>query len=397
MAYIAPTIGSAGLTLPTYEDIRDDLIESFKSIYGQDSYLEEDSPDYQWISAVASKVSDAFQLLQYVYNSRSPWTATGAALDSIVKLNGLTRKSASYSTCTVTVSGTPGAVIVNGVCKDTSGYLWDLPASVTIGSGGTVDCSAQCETIGAISALTGSITTINTPQSGWLSVTNADAAVVGQPIETDAQLRARQALSTRTASHTMLSGTVAAIAAVSGVTRYNVVENYTSAYDADGNPPHSVTCVVEGGTDDDVAEAIFYNRGIGCDMNGTTSTYVTDPDTGDSVEVKFTRPDYIPIYVECIINPFTGYTLATRTAIETALYNYLNDLQIGSDLTISGLYGAVMDVMEDITEPIFSITSMRAGIDPGALSTVDISVSFDEVVEATLSPDCISVTDGLSP
>ena len=43
MAYTAPFIDDAGLHVPSYIDIRDDLIEQFKQIYGQDIYLENDS------------------------------------------------------------------------------------------------------------------------------------------------------------------------------------------------------------------------------------------------------------------------------------------------------------------------------------------------------------------
>lgn len=93
-------------------------------------------------------------------------------------------------------------------------------------------------------------------------------------METDEQLRARQALSTRLASHTMLSGTIAGIAAVTNVTRYSVHENYTGFTDAQFCPEHSITCIVEGGTDDDVASAIFLNRGIGCDTYGGTQEVI---------------------------------------------------------------------------------------------------------------------------
>ena len=42
---------------------------------------------------------------------------------------------------------------------------------------------------GAVAALAGTITEINTPTRGWVSVTNPAAATVGTPAETDAELR----------------------------------------------------------------------------------------------------------------------------------------------------------------------------------------------------------------
>ncbi|XER15655.1 hypothetical protein SATMO3_59510 [Sporomusa aerivorans] len=83
MAYVAPYIDDSGLHIPTYNDIRDDLIADFKAIYGQDIYLDNDSQDYQMISAFALKTHDTMQLLQIVFNNRSPKTAVGSALDGI--------------------------------------------------------------------------------------------------------------------------------------------------------------------------------------------------------------------------------------------------------------------------------------------------------------------------
>ena len=49
MAYYSPYIDNTGIHVPTYEDIRDDLIASMKQIFGQDIYLADDSQDYQQI------------------------------------------------------------------------------------------------------------------------------------------------------------------------------------------------------------------------------------------------------------------------------------------------------------------------------------------------------------
>ena len=115
MSYTAPYIDAAGLHIPSYTDIRDDLVETFKSIYGQDIYLDNDSQDYQMISAFALKTYDTMQLLQIVYNNHSPKTAVGTGLDSLVKLNGIRRKEASYSTCVLTITGTVGTEIAAGI------------------------------------------------------------------------------------------------------------------------------------------------------------------------------------------------------------------------------------------------------------------------------------------
>ena len=72
MSYFKPYIDEKGIHIPRYTDIVEDLVENAKSIFGSDVYLENDSQDYEIISAQASKIYDAMELLQNIYENRSP-------------------------------------------------------------------------------------------------------------------------------------------------------------------------------------------------------------------------------------------------------------------------------------------------------------------------------------
>lgn len=379
MAYVAPYIDSTGLHLPAYNDIRDDLIAQFQSIYGSSVYLGTDSADYQFISVMSLRIYDVMQAIQLAYNSRSPVTSIGAALDSIVKLNGITRKSASYSVCQITVTGIAGTVITNGVVKDPSGNKWSLPSSVTIGAGGFITVTAICQVIGAVSALVGNLSGIDTPTAGWVSVTNASAAVAGQPIESDSQLRARQVLSVSLPSNTLLAGTIAAIAIVA--TRYNVLQNVTNAEDSNHLIGHSIWAVVEGGTDAQIAEAIFYNKGPGCGTNGTTTAAITDSLSNIIDNIKFSRPTLVPIYVSLTVQLLAGGTSATLVSIHDAVVAYLNSLQIGEMVTRSALFGAALSVMPNLSLPLFSVTIVTLALTATPTVTADLVLAFNEVAQ----------------
>ncbi len=380
MAYFVPYIDAAGLHIPTYTDIRDDLIGEARSIFGQDIYLDNDSMDYQWISTVALKISDTLQAVQLAYNNRSPVTAVGAGLDGVIKLNAMSRKAPSYSSCVVILTGDEGTVISGGIVRDASRFLWSLPNTVTIGSGGTVSVSAVCQTLGAITAMPGDISEIVTPTKGWISVTNAVAAVPGQPVETDAAVRARQSVSVALPSRTVLAGTTGGIASVPGVTRYRVYENDTNITDADGLPPHSVTAVVEGGADADIAQEIFMRKGIGAYTNGDVEVTIIDL-YGQPNIIRFYRPVYVPIFVTVTLKALPGYSPSTSSQVKTALVAYLNSLQIGDDLTISSLWGAALAIIPDLSVPIFSITALTAGKSLGTQGTTDIGTTFNEVTQ----------------
>jgi uncharacterized phage protein gp47/JayE len=381
MAYAQPTITAAGLTVPGLTDIQQFYLSGFQSIYGSTVYQQPDDKDYQLIVAFAMKVSDVMKAVQLAYNARSPLTAVGADLDSIIKLNGLVRGGATQSTCPLVLSGASGAVITNGIVNDPAGNAWALPPSVTIGPSGSATATATCSTPGPISAVAGTITLIATPTAGWVSVTNAVAATLGQLVETDSQLRARQALSVALPSMTMLQAVIAEIAATTGVTRYNVLENPTGAVDSFGNPAHSITAVVEGGANADIAQAIYSKRGIGVFTNGTTTVEVADQVNGTTIPISFDRPTYVPIYVSMSVHGLTGFTSTTVTAIQTAIVNYLNSLQIGEEVTYSAMYGAALSVMSDLSLPQFSIKSVAIGTAASPTGTSDIAINFNQVAQ----------------
>lgn len=386
MSYSPPAVSSAGLSVPTYTDILNYLIEQAQQIYGPGEYLGNDSALYQLLSVIALMEADAMQAAILSYNNRSPVSAIGAGLDGLLKLNGLARKSASYSTCAVALTGTPGAVIQNGIVGDVNGSKWDLPAELTIPGGGTLNVTAICEKVGAINANVGELSIIQTPTAGWISVTNAAAATPGQPVETDSQARARQAISTELPSISMLAGTIAAIAATPGVSRYSILENPTGSADSNGNPAHSITCVVEGGLDADIAMAIYQNRSIGCYTNGTTTVNVTDPNNANIImPMRFSRPVVVPIYVTLGAHPGAGYTSATTDAIKAAIAAYLNSLQIGQQVAISALNYVAMSVAGNIASPSFAIESLTAGTAPAPVGTSDIAIAFDHVSSGSIA------------
>lgn len=387
MAYFAPYVDDAGLHIPSYIDIRDDLLSRFRQIYGDDLYLENDSQDYQMISAFASKTYDTMLLLQIVYNNHSPKTAVGTALSSLVKLNGIARKPASYSTCVLTLTGTVGTVIAAGSVKDDSGNIWNLPANTTL-TGATTEVTAQCSTLGAVEAVPGTITKINTPQAGWISVTNVVPAVVGQPIELDEELRERQAISVALPSRNMLDGTKAAIKAISGVSRSHVYDNDTAVTDANGIPSHSICAVVEGGLEADIAEAIYLHKGPGGGTYGTT-TYNYINEDGVTTPIRFSRPVYHSIDVTITVRRGTGYTADLLTSIQEAVEAYLSSLSIGDDVYLTGLMTAITSVVENPKQPAFLLATLTVGETGSSQGTTDVAIPYDGVV----SVGTVSVTE----
>ncbi len=384
MAYFAPYIDATGIHIPAYTDIVDSLVSSAQSIFGSDIYLGIDSQDYQFISTFANMVNDSNLLLQSVYNARSPATAIGVGLDGVVAINGISRRAGTYSTATVTISGTAGTSITGGIIQDLNGNNWALPSPTIIGTSGTVSTLATCQAVGAIAANANTITIIATPTLGWASVTNPSPAVVGIQQETDSVLRSRQAISAAQSSQTILEGIQGAIAGVSGVTRFKAYNNDTGTADSNGVPAHSICCVVEGGNALSVATAIWEHKGPGCGTYGTSAINVTDS-YGVVTPINYDVASYEQIIVAITVKQLTGYSTDTTAAIEAAINSYINNLPIGATCYISGIWGAALTVNVNPSLPTFSVTSVQASVSGGTLGSTDIPVPFNEATQITTS------------
>ncbi|KEI87647.1 phage Mu protein gp47-like protein [Clostridium botulinum B2 267] len=382
MAYFAPYIDRTGLHMPTYIDVRDRLIEDARLIFGQDTYLGEDSQDYQWIATVSEKIYDAFQISQSVYNNRAPNTAIGTGLDSIVKINGIKRKKKDYSKCPVIISGIKNTTIKNGIVTDKGNIKWNLPYTVTIPESGQIEVMAVCQIPGPIVANPGDITEIYNPTFGWNGVYNEVNAELGVYVEEDPKLRKRQSQSTAQASSSLLEGTRGAVAQVNKVKRSRVYENDTNQIDELGLPAHSITAVVEGGKDEEIAEAIRIHKGIGCYTNGDVSIKIKGI---EGPPIRFFRPKYIDIEVTINIKPLSGYTTDTTESIKKNLQTYLNSMEIGANLSLSSLWGSALQAMPNLMDPMFSITGITAARVKEEQKPDDIELKFNEVCRGNIN------------
>ena len=399
MAYFVPYIDKTGLHIPTYNDTKEFLLNEARGIYGADIYLENDGQDYEFITLMADRIHDVLLALQMAYNNRSPQTAVGEALDGLVKLNGIKRKSATPSTCTVTITAEPRTQIINGIIADDLGNNWTLPTPLSIPDGSgvmSIEILATCSVLGRITAPPHTLTNIVTPTDGWLSVTNYEAATPGQEIEGQEALRARQVISVARPSRTVLEGLIGGIAEIPDVTRYQVYENDTNVHGPHNLPPrpipwpipaHHISVVVEGGLEDTIAKEIYLRKTPGC---GTYGDNTVDVSSGEIAGVQvltpisFFRPSYRDIYVTVTVRRLAGYNTTATEGIKENIAAYLNNLAIGDDLTLSALWGVALSAMPNIHRPSFSIVAVTAGIASGNQSAEDIEIPFNAVTRGSV-------------
>lgn len=389
---LSATVTAEGISAPDYQTVLDTITGYFQQIYGSDAYLEPDSKDGQMVALMALAIHDANNTAISVYRSFSPATALGDALTSNVKINGITRRSATNSTVDLLLTGTVGTTITNGSVRDTNSVVWNLPATVVIGSDGTVVATATCANSGAVAAVAGSVNGINTPTRGWASVTNPLAATVGVAAETDAELRVRQSQSVALASLTPFDAVDGAIANVEGVTRHKLFENDTEATDSNGLPPHSISAIVEGGDALEIAHTIRSTKGQGVSTYGTTAIMVTDK-YGNPYTIRFSRPVDVPIYVSITLKALTGYSSQVGDEIKAAVAAYINSLPIGDSVLLSRVYSpANLGVVSGGNARYYDIIELLIGRSADGVAAANVVVAYDESASCSVDNIVLMVT-----
>ncbi|HHC3153249.1 baseplate J/gp47 family protein [Klebsiella pneumoniae] len=380
------------ISAPDYQTVLDTITGYFQQIYGSDAYLDPDSKDGQMVALVALAIHDANNTAISVYRSFSPATALGDALTSNVKINGITRRAATNSTVDLLLTGTVGTTITNGSVRDTNGVVWNLPATVVIGSDGTVVATATCANSGAVAAVAGSVNGINTPTRGWASVTNPLAATVGVAAETDAELRVRQSQSVALASLTPFDAVDGAIANVEGVTRHKLFENDQEVTDSNGLPPHSISAIVEGGDATEIANTIRSVKGQGVSTYGTTSVIVTDK-YGNPYTIRFSRPIDVPVYVSITLKALTGYSSEVGDEIKAAVASYINSLAIGDSVLLSRVYSpANLGVVSGGNARYYDIMELLIGRSADDVAAANLVVAYDESASCSVDNIALVVT-----
>lgn len=378
MAYFSPYVDGTGMHIPLYQEIVDKLVEDMKQIFGDDIYLEADSQDYQQISIFARMIYDSYNLALLAYNNRTPKDAVGIGLDNIVALAGIQRKPATASTVVLTITGVDGTKISNGEVSDDNGNYWELPDEVIIPSNGIIDVTATSKEKGNVFALPNTITNINTPVYGWLSVTNKQASSAGIDVENDFELRGRFSLSVLGPSSSIFESLQESLAAIPGVTRVRGYENDTSATSTGTVPPnvpagipsHTISFVVEGGNDVDVATELYMKKTPGCGTFGTTAVKLQSV-TGNVLAVNFYRPQYTNVKVKVTIKQLDGYTSDYVDKMQEAISTYITEMSIAEVLYNSVLISVALEAMNSKNYPAYTVTKVECSTNDGSTWSTD--------------------------
>ncbi len=294
-----------GFVLKRLADIRIDLVTALSEIVDEETgeqlivdLSDSDDPLVQIVDSFSDGLSVAWEQLQLAYNQFDPLKASGSGLSGVVQLNGIRRKSGTFSEVLVSLTGQPNKLITTGkqISDNDDTFIWELP-QIELDPAGLGSGIAVCTTKGPNAALANTLVKIMTPVAGWSSVTNVVDATTGTLEETDSELRIRQQDSTSATGASVVDALYSSLLSLPDVTFVRVYENKTLSEDNRGIPGKTVAVVIIGGDDEEISKIIFQKQAIGMATFGTTVTEQKDAQ-GILYAILFSRPIEIEIFVK---------------------------------------------------------------------------------------------------
>lgn len=451
----------AGLTIPAESDILDGVLSDTNVAFGGNLNTNLETPQGQLSSSISAIIADKNSEILSVVNQVDPRYAAGRMQDALGYIYFLTRKPATSTAVTCTLTGSVGAIIPAGtLAQDTSSNTYALAGSVTIGAGGTGTGTFQNTATGPFPCGAGTLTQIYQAVTGLDSITNPAAGTLGQDEESRADFEYRRKNSVALNGHGTPAAVYAEVFSQEGVLDAYVVDNprgvatftgsisgatMTISAIASGNlavgciisgagvtagtyitalgtstggvgtctvnhaqtvaseimtspgvvkgstnyvlPDHSIYVVAVGGTDADIAAAIWRKKDAGCGMVGNTTVTVTD-DSGYSYpqptyEITFERPTSLPILFAVEIVDSPQLPADVEDLVKAAIIARFNGTdgttreRIGALILASRYYGAISTAV-----PNASIISVLIGVSTATLTQYQIGIDQAPTIDS---------------
>lgn len=365
--------------------------------------LDPSTPDGLKIAHDAEVFGALDETLQQAYNSKDPNKASGIDLDVISALTGTMRSEGTASTVTgFLLTGIPGTLVPAGAVFEsaTTGTRWTLDQSWTIDTTGTVLVNITCTQTGPVEADAGTITRIITTVGGLTSVNNPTPATPGTEIESDSSLRVKRATAVGRPGNNQIDSMLGELYAVAGVRRVKVYENDTnsaavSTDNPHGLPAHSISPIIDGGEDDDVAMAIYIKKNPGVLLNQSgipISVDVVSPVYPANVKtIRFARPNYVDMTIVITLSDDGSLPSDIEQQIRDAFIEFatgdlvpadvgfkVSGFDIGESVPYSTLFTPVNKVIGQYGNSYVQSMTVNGG-------TTNVPIAFNELSRWTSS------------
>lgn len=373
-----------GFTVQEPQEVREEVAQSwinaFKSDDTPDINTAPETPQGQIIDAETLAITQKDAELAFLANMFNPKTARGIWQDALAEIYFIKRKKAVNSRCYCVLTGLNGTLIEKGskIQSSADSTYWDLLEDVTINDNSSVTALFECESEGAVIASPNTLNKIITTVAGWDTVNNSQAATVGSLEESQQAFEKRRYDSVALNSVGTTASVFSRVNQIDDVVGCYVVDNKTNVNKIIDDyllKPHSIYVAVIGGSNQDIAEAIYRSLSAGCDYNGNTQITVVDPHTHAKEKVTFMRPTPQNVYIK--VNVFDkdlpdDYENLIKNAVITNFYGQDEQIEIAGEAVTRAIMGqdiyASRFLPSILNKNISSLLSVQISLDNQSFS-----------------------------
>lgn len=349
---------SQGPIIPDTDEVLADVTQYWQSAF--DNLLNPDyaTPQGQLITSETALIQDKNNQLLYLAQQFDPANSEGRFQDALAAIYFIYRQPARSTVVYCQCLGLEGVVIPGidttiepAIVRDDRGNEFYCQKTTKIPKAGIVTVPFAAVQTGPLDVPKESVSIIATVMSGWDKVSNADAGIVGQNIESRRAFELRRQKSVERNSRSMLESVYSEVAGLDNVLDVLARQNRGDSPKIENGvtlKAHSIYVSVLGGSDVEIAKALYNSVSGGCDYNGNTSVSIIDEVTGAVETILFQRPIKVRINVTVTLRK-TALTPADilskiRKNIILDFYGELENARagIGADLYASRFYCPVI-------------------------------------------------------
>jgi len=212
------------------------------------------------------------------------------------------------------------------------------------------------EDYGKITLPNGIVSKIVNNVVGFEEVTNLLEPTYGRVEETDIELRHSYLAKSALRSTTMVESIIAELLnSVPNVETVSGYENDTDVTDIRGLPPHSIEIVVEGGSNEKIAEVILKKKAGGIQTYGAVTVNVPGK-YGESIPIHFNRPEFLYTWMKVNLYGNTAEIPQNYAALTVAsIIEDGENLVAGKHLLIQLLHEGIYSSVAGVTYVDISI------------------------------------------
>ena len=398
-------LGYNGLQTKDYNTLLSEIQTFLQSNYspnGEQISFDSNSPDGQFTEILANIGASIRELLASVYNATDPSKCESTQQDTKYQLNYLTRKGGSWTlqnidittNKTVTLPGLDGAFDEESgsafTVSDDAGNNWYLIDTTTI-LAGTTSLEFRAQNQGPINPTIGTITNIVTITNGVIGAINTQGYTsLGSESESDYDFRIRRDRSVANMSGNNADAILGNILNLQGVNQCTVWDNDTNSTDTTGTPAHTLWVIVDGGSNIDIADIIYSNKG-GSGTRGSITVPLNNA-SGNLVNISFDRPIPTALYIKFDVQIITEAALLNYDGIKTYITNNLTYL-IGESAETSRVTQVCANAMDADGGDGYALNVQISEGGPATAAITATGITTASVISSTFQDAVGDITD----